>query len=637
MALDPTQLVAPDYASMVGARASAVDPNVAEYYNPQNNQVFGNPDDLAGFVNTNYNRQDVNPTNVFDVLKTATPQASVNPAYQKNIGVRQLAGQPQYEYFDKSNNQVFSDPDTLAEYFKTTYNRNDVTGDNVFEQLKSAPPTKLDQLRETVFSELPKSANIYDEEFNKAGLGDVKTQLLGINDEIAKIKAKYTETQGNINENPWLSEASRTGRTRVLNEQMQAEIGNLLDQKARIAELYNMGLSEVSLRAGLRTDDVNNARNLQQQEFEFLINQQVDEESKREVARQFAIDNQVEMPYYQVGGTVYRASDGKAYTSQEEFFADTGESNFANVQQTLTTPEMREQAFREKQYDRSVYESDRDYNRSVTESDRDYAFETGGTNYFGEQVGTSFGLPTYNTRAASPGMNRSDRNNNPGNIKASDYTKAFGGVVGVEASSAADGGNFLIFDSPEAGFQAMAKLLKEGKSYQGVNAEKALRAYSGGGYGASDMGLDPNRNFQEQIANASVLDGLVRAMAKREGYTGKANQGAIKFTDSQIATGAASAGMNIADFKNLTADQQNEYVYGAKSGLSGGRLPSTEIDKYKKVIDEELTAGSGVGELRELIDNSDIPQADKEALKQYIEEAGKNQNNWFDKILDNLF
>lgn len=116
---------------------------------------------------------------------------------------------------------------------------------------------------------------------------------------------------------------------------------------------------------------------------------------------------------------------------------------------------------------------------------------------------------------------RADRNNNPGNIKASKYTLAFPGVVGVEQKPAQDGGNFLIFDSPASGFNAMKTLLKEGRSYQGVTAEQAIKKWNGGGaYGAATVGLDPNKDMQQQLNNPSLLEQVVFKMAKAEGYSG---------------------------------------------------------------------------------------------------------------------
>lgn len=53
---------------------------------------------------------------------------------------------------------------------------------------------------------------------------------------------------------------------------------------------------------------------------------------KQKEARQFALENGINSSYYEMGGVVYRTSDGKAYSTPEEFFKDSGQKNFAAVQ-----------------------------------------------------------------------------------------------------------------------------------------------------------------------------------------------------------------------------------------------------------------------------------------------------------------
>lgn len=138
----------------------------------------------------------------------------------------------------------------------------------------------------------------------------------------------------------------------------------------------------------------------------------------------------------------------------------------------------------------------------------------------GDSVGKILGLPSYNTKASNPTLNRPTRNNNPGDIKVSEFSKSLPGVVGVESGTAADGGNFLIFDSPQAGLNAIGMLLQKGKSYQGVTADQAMKKYSGGGYGATAVGLDPKGDFQTQISDPATLDAVTQAIAAREGFAG---------------------------------------------------------------------------------------------------------------------
>jgi hypothetical protein len=53
---------------------------------------------------------------------------------------------------------------------------------------------------------------------------------------------------------------------------------------------------------------------------------------EQKAARQFALEAGVTGQFYNIGGTVYRTSDGKAYSTPEQFFADGGARDFSNVQ-----------------------------------------------------------------------------------------------------------------------------------------------------------------------------------------------------------------------------------------------------------------------------------------------------------------
>lgn len=153
---------------------------------------------------------------------------------------------------------------------------------------------------------------------------------------------------------------------------------------------------------------------------------------------------------------------------------------------------------------------------------------------YGNSNGNIFDLPSYDTKSQFPNLSRADRNNNPGNIKVSSYTKTFIGVIGVESIPASDGGHFLIFDSPENGIKAIARLLKEGKSYKNVTGEQAIKKYNGNGsYGATDVGLIPNQDFQSQIQDEKKLLDVANKIAKQEGFKGNKatlKQGQVKIS-----------------------------------------------------------------------------------------------------------
>jgi len=212
----------------------------------------------------------------------------------------------------------------------------------------------------------------------------------------------------------------------------------------------------------------------------------------------------------------------------------------------------------------------------------------------GMTTGNLFGLPTYNTQDNNPGVNRPTRNNNPGNIKASATTIKYPGVVGVESTPAADGGNFLIFSSPQAGITAISQLLVNGSSYQNVTAEQAIKKYNGGGgYGAADLGLDPTKNFQEQLKDPAVLQSVASAIATHEGFSTSSSNKIDALKDPIYSNFASTLTPNgLAEFNKLNEkDKLNvqQLISGdalssdIAKGMGGAKYASTLLGLATKV------------------------------------------------------
>lgn len=111
--------------------------------------------------------------------------------------------------------------------------------------------------------------------------------------------------------------------------------------------------------------------------------------------------------------------------------------------------------------------------------------------------------------------NRPQRNNNPLNIKASNTTVKYPGVAGLDPKPASDGGQFLVFNSPEAGFTAAKRLITSG-GYSNLSVDQALRRWSGSGYGAEIVPHLANKRINS--LSQQELDSLIKTMAHREGY-----------------------------------------------------------------------------------------------------------------------
>lgn len=104
------------------------------------------------------------------------------------------------------------------------------------------------------------------------------------------------------------------------------------------------------------------------------------------------------------------------------------------------------------------------------------------------------------------------------------------------------------------------------------------------------------------------------------------------FTNTQLAKGAAAAGMSLEQFGNLDVNTANSYINPDEATQ---RLTEPQILARQKYIDEQLeTEGrDAIERLRSEIDNSNMTQEDKEMLKRYIElkapaEGGFWSNLW---------
>jgi hypothetical protein len=140
--------------------------------------------------------------------------------------------------------------------------------------------------------------------------------------------------------------------------------------------------------------------------------------------------------------------------------------------------------------------------------------DTNGVKY--EKVEGGWKKVSFNSEGSvSNNANRPQRNNNPLNLKESKFTKTFSGVSGTDPSPASDGGKFLTFNSPEAGFEG-AKQLLSSTVYSNLSVDQALKKWSNGGYGAEIVPSLKNKTINS-LSDAELLQ-IIQTMARREGY-----------------------------------------------------------------------------------------------------------------------
>jgi hypothetical protein len=117
-------------------------------------------------------------------------------------------------------------------------------------------------------------------------------------------------------------------------------------------------------------------------------------------------------------------------------------------------------------------------------------------------------------------LSAANRNSNPLNIKLGSKTRGYvkAGLATVSEIIPRDGGRFLRFGSPEAGFRAAVNLLRAAP-YDDLAVDAALRRWSNNGYGAEIVeGTRLNSRTRVPFLGRHDLRILLTAMAAAEGY-----------------------------------------------------------------------------------------------------------------------
>ena len=95
----------------------------------------------------------------------------------------------------------------------------------------------------------------YDTEYNKAGLGDLKTKVAGIDSDITDEKRVRDESIDKVRRNPYYSAAIITGEVAEIERTSNARLNRLIDQRNSIAGQFNGGIDNITRKVGYATSD----------------------------------------------------------------------------------------------------------------------------------------------------------------------------------------------------------------------------------------------------------------------------------------------------------------------------------------------------------------------------------------------
>ena len=111
---------------------------------------------------------------------------------------------------------------------------------------------------------------LYTDAYANAGLADVKTQIKNLLDEISTRQDQLNQRLLKIDENPWLSEASRSKSVTRETDFMNRAIGNLNNKLNALTTVYNSGISEINGFISRSTTDFHQTQNLNQAKLAYL-------------------------------------------------------------------------------------------------------------------------------------------------------------------------------------------------------------------------------------------------------------------------------------------------------------------------------------------------------------------------------
>jgi len=136
-----------------------------------------------------------------------------------------------------------------------------------------------DLVDETFSKPEKKTIETYRELYDLAGLNDVKSQIKEINASINQKRADLIKATGDLNNNPWVSQSTRAGRLKNLQELAFADINNDIEQKNQLLDLYDQGIDEIERQIGFIAEDTELDRSINADKLNYLLSEAEREES----------------------------------------------------------------------------------------------------------------------------------------------------------------------------------------------------------------------------------------------------------------------------------------------------------------------------------------------------------------------
>ena len=304
---------------LIGTRQNAT--GQTEYYNTQNNLGFETPTQLSSFVNSYYG-QTTTPDSVFNVLSSGRTQALSDVKDQLNSYQQSL--------YDQQTQPAKRASSSLADSIATEQGNYDSYFQNYQDLVK-----KLKELS------APNYQQSYDTLRTQAGVPGLENDFANNQKNIRELPYVNRQNFGNAGVT---TEGQLAADTEQKGIPLEIQQGNLLDRLKLASDFVTNSLNlkekdystaQDALSKGI--DLVNNTIGLSRTHLNDLLTQQQQQQAAQQAAQQFAYDNRITKPFYEIAGTVFRTSDRQPAHNPQEYISMGGVGDFSDVQK-VTAP-----------------------------------------------------------------------------------------------------------------------------------------------------------------------------------------------------------------------------------------------------------------------------------------------------------
>ncbi len=286
----PIQQTAPlvPLSQLIGTRPSASNSNVTEYYNASNGQGFSRPQDLFSFLGGHGYK-----INDFNALQQQMQGGNTSPT---------------------TGSFVSSTPATTSSDGAT------VPGTPAPNAATGPAASVLDSYGVSAtpgVSPLSTYTQAYTQVLSSLGLGDINTEIKNTEQAYTDLQSKKEDEITSANENPWYSESDREAKLQAITNDYAARESDMTGQLSLYNSIYQNGISEANFVATQATSAY---------QFDVTTKQQLDATALTNAtnAKSFALSESITQPFYNIGGTIYRTSDGFAFSTPQQFQQITG-------------------------------------------------------------------------------------------------------------------------------------------------------------------------------------------------------------------------------------------------------------------------------------------------------------------------